>query len=454
MDEPHTAVTERAVTAVERPRRVVVGVAGSIAAYKAPFIVRLLRQAGHEVKVVATESALRFIGAPALAAVSGRAVSTGVFDDPAAVEHVAVAEWAELVVVAPASADLLARVRAGRADDMLTATILTSQAPVVLAPAMHTQMWVNPATRENVAVLRERGLTVIEPDSGRLTGKDSGVGRMPEPEQIVSQALAALTHAAAGFAGAQEASGEGDKRLQGRHVVISAGGTREPIDPVRYLGNRSSGRQGCALAAAAAERGARVTLVQAHVASDLLKALPAQVSVVAAGTAADMLRIVRDAARDADAVIMAAAVADYRPVTVATTKLKKQAPSGVENSGEAARFTRSTMSAMSIELTTNPDILAGLVSDPPRPGQIIVGFAAETGDENGDVLFHGRAKARRKGAHLLAVNAVGEELGFGDVPNAVVVLDAHGTEVARGQGSKMDVARLLISLTADLVNGA
>lgn len=445
MDEPHTAVSERAVTAVERPRRVVVGVAGSIAAYKAPFVVRLLRQAGHEVKVVATESALRFIGAPALAAVSGRAVSTGVFDDPAAVEHVAVAEWAELVVVAPASADLLARVRAGRADDMLTATILTCQAPVVLAPAMHTQMWVNPATRENVAVLRQRGLTVIEPDSGRLTGKDSGVGRMPEPEQIVSQALEVLTQPAVGFAGAQEALGEGDKRLQGRHVVISAGGTREPIDPVRYLGNRSSGRQGCALAAAAAEQGARVTLVQAHVASELLKALPAQVSVVAAGTASDMLRVVRDAARDADAdaVIMAAAVADYRPVTVAATKLKKQAPSGVEHSAEPA---------MSIELTTNPDILAGLVSDPPRPGQIVVGFAAETGDENGDVLFHGRAKARRKGAHLLAVNAVGEELGFGDVPNAVVVLDAHGTEVARGQGSKMDVARLLVSLTADLVN--
>ena len=442
MDEPHAAASERAVTAFEGPRRVVVGVSGSIAAYKAPFVVRLLRQAGHEVKVVATESALRFIGAPALAAVSGRTVSTGVFDDPAAVEHVAVAEWAELVVVAPASADLLARVRAGRADDMLAATILTCQAPVVLAPAMHTQMWVNPATRENVAVLRERGLTVIEPDCGRLTGKDSGVGRMPEPERVVSQALAALKQLA-DVAGAEDASGEGDRRLEGRHVVISAGGTREPIDPVRYLGNRSSGRQGCALAAAAAEQGARVTLVQAHVASDLLKALPAQVSVVAAGTASDMLRVVRDAARDADAVIMAAAVADYRPVTVAATKLKKQAPSGVEHSAEPA---------MSIELTTNPDILAGLVSDPPRPGQIVVGFAAETGDENGDVLFHGRAKARRKGAHLLAVNAVGEELGFGDVPNAVVVLDAHGTEVARGQGSKMDVARLVISLTADLVN--
>ena len=442
MDEPHAAASERAVTAFEGPRRVVVGVSGSIAAYKAPFVVRLLRQAGHEVKVVATESALRFIGAPALAAVSGRAVSTGVFDDPAAVEHVAVAEWAELVVVAPASADLMARVRAGRADDMLTATILTCQAPVVLAPAMHTQMWVNPATRENVAVLRERGLTVIEPDCGRLTGKDSGVGRMPEPEQVVSQALAALKQLA-DVAGAKDASGEGDRRLEGRHVVISAGGTREPIDPVRYLGNRSSGRQGCALAAAAAEQGARVTLVQAHVASDLLNALPAEVSVVAAGTASDMLRAVRDGARDADAVIMAAAVADYRPVTVAATKLKKQVPAEADHFGETA---------VSIELTTNPDILAGLVSDPPRPGQIVVGFAAETGDENGDVLFHGRAKARRKGAHLLAVNAVGEALGFGDVPNAVVVLDAHGTEVARGQGSKMDVARLLISLTADLVD--
>jgi len=442
MDEPHAAASERAVTAFEGPRRVVVGVSGSIAAYKAPFVVRLLRQAGHEVKVVATESALRFIGAPALAAVSGRTVSTGVFDDPAAVEHVAVAEWAELVVVAPASADLLARVRAGRADDMLAATILTCQAPVVLAPAMHTQMWVNPATRENVAVLRERGLTVIEPDCGRLTGKDSGVGRMPEPERVVSQALAALKQLA-DVAGAEDASGEGDRRLEGRHVVISAGGTREPIDPVRYLGNRSSGRQGCALAAAAAEQGARVTLVQAHVASDLLNALPAEVSVVAAGTASDMLRAVRDGARDADAVIMAAAVADYRPVTVAATKLKKQVPAEADHFGETA---------VSIELTTNPDILAGLVSDPPRPGQIVVGFAAETGDENGDVLFHGRAKARRKGAHLLAVNAVGEALGFGDVPNAVVVLDAHGTEVARGQGSKMDVARLLISLTADLVD--
>ena len=443
MDELHTAVSPRAATASEGPRRVVVGVSGSIAAYKAPFVVRLLRQAGHEVKVVATESALRFIGAPALAAVSGQAVSTGVFDDPAAVEHVAVAERAELVLVAPASADLLARVRAGRADDLLTATILTSQAPVVLAPAMHTQMWLNPATQDNVAVLRERGLTVIEPDSGRLTGKDSGVGRLPEPEQIVSEALAVLDRVPGTKDGAR--AGEYGGVLTGRHVVVSAGGTREPIDPVRYLGNRSSGRQGCALAVAAVEQGARVTLVQAHVASELLEALPPRVAVISAGTAHDMLHAVREAARDADAVIMAAAVADFRPVTVAAAKIKKQAFAGVDLDGEPA---------MSIELTANPDILTGLVTNPPRVGQVVVGFAAETGDDDGDVLFHGAAKARRKGAHLLAVNAVGEDLGFGDVPNAVVVLDAQGSEVARGQGSKMEVARLLIDLTAGLLHGS
>ena len=443
MDEFHTAVSPRAATASEGPRRVVVGVSGSIAAYKAPFVVRLLRQAGHEVKVVATESALRFIGAPALAAVSGQAVSTGVFDDPAAVEHVAVAERAELVLVAPASADLLARARAGRADDLLTATILTSQAPVVLAPAMHTQMWLNPATQDNVAVLRERGLTVIEPDSGRLTGKDSGVGRLPEPEQIVSEALAVLDRVPGAKDGAR--AGEYGGVLTGRHVVVSAGGTREPIDPVRYLGNRSSGRQGCALAVAAVEQGARVTLVQAHVASELLEALPPSVVVISAGTAHDMLHAVREAARDADAVIMAAAVADFRPVTVAATKIKKQASARVDLDGEPA---------MSIELTANPDILTGLVTNPPRVGQVVVGFAAETGDDDGDVLFHGAAKARRKGAHLLAVNAVGEDLGFGDVPNAVVVLDAQGSEVARGQGSKMELARLLIDLTAGLLHGS
>ena len=423
------------------PWRVVIGVSGSIAAYKAPFVIRRLRQAGHEVRVVATDAALRFIGAPALAAVAGRPVSSGIFDDPAAVEHVAVGEWADLVVVAPASADLLARVASGRADDLLTATILTTTAPVVLAPAMHTQMWANPATRENVATLQRRGLSIIHPDSGRLTGADSGEGRLPDPERIVAEALAVLADRRARRAGA---SGSG--ALSGRHVVVSAGGTREPIDPVRYVGNRSSGRQGVAAACAAAERGARVTLVAANVADDVLAVLatlPREVEVVAVGTAVELHDAVRRAARDADAVIMTAAVADYRPVEVSASKIKKH---GLQRGAAADGDARLT-----IELVENPDILASLVADPPRRDgerMLTVGFAAETGDAEGDVLAHGAAKARRKGADLLAVNAVGERLGFGDVPNSIVILDNRGYEVARVEGSKIDVARVLIDLVA------
>ena len=423
------------------PWRVVIGVSGSIAAYKAPFVIRRLRQAGHEVRVVATDAALRFIGAPALAAVAGRPVSSGIFDDPAAVEHVAVGEWADLVVVAPASADLLARVASGRADDLLTATILTTTAPVVLAPAMHTQMWANPATRENVATLQRRGLSIIHPDSGRLTGADSGEGRLPDPERIVAEALAVLADRRARRAGA---SGSG--ALSGRHVVVSAGGTREPIDPVRYVGNRSSGRQGVAAACAAAERGARVTLVAANVADDVLAVLatlPREVEVVAVGTAVELHDAVRRAARDADAVIMTAAVADYRPVEVSASKIKKHGlQRGAAEDGNAR---------LTIELVENPDILASLVADPPRRDgerMLTVGFAAETGDAEGDVLAHGAAKARRKGADLLAVNAVGERLGFGDVPNSIVILDNRGYEVARVEGSKIDVARVLIDLVA------
>ena len=452
MDEPHTTAGQRAAAASGRPRRVVVGVAGSIAAYKAPFVIRLLRQAGHEVKVVATESALRFIGAPALAAVSGQAVSTGVFDDPAAVEHVAVAEWAELVLVAPASADLLARTRAGRADDLLTATILATGAPVVLAPAMHTRMWLNPATRDNVAVLRERGLTVIEPDRGRLTGKDSGVGRMPEPEQIVSRSLAVLQGE---FGNDDAVEPDGSSRLlTGRHVVISAGGTREPIDPVRFLGNRSSGRQGCAIARAVAARGARVSLVSAHVEPGLLTQLPQAIEVVPVNTALELNDVVRHLCTDADAVFMAAAVADYRPAAVATTKIKKHS---LDNGDDGLDDETGIVPAPVISLVENPDILAGLVSDPPRSDggrTVVVGFAAETGDEDGDVLSHGVAKAWRKGADLLAVNAVGPALGFGDVPNAVVVLDAQGREVARASGSKDEVARALADLVAERLKSA
>ncbi|WP_311473403.1 bifunctional phosphopantothenoylcysteine decarboxylase/phosphopantothenate synthase [uncultured Actinomyces sp.] len=430
-------------------RRVVVGVAGSVSAYKAPTVIRLLRRAGHEVEVVATAAALRFIGAPALAAVAGGPVSTGLFDDPAAVSHVALGERADLVVVAPATADLLARVAAGRADDLLTATILTTRAPVVLAPAMHTQMWTNPATAENVATLRRRGLTVIDPDIGPLTGGDVGAGRLPEPERIVERALAVLggARAAATAPGADDAEDPaalapgGGAPLAGLRVVVSAGGTREPIDPVRYLGNRSSGRQGVALAAAAARAGADVVLVAANIGPEVLGLVPGGVEILPVGTALELRDAVRGAARDADAVVMAAAVADFRPARPLDVKLKKPppGPDGAEPVPPA------------LELVANPDVLAGLAADPPRPAPgrtLLVGFAAETGDETGDVLAHGAAKARRKGADLLAVNAVGPATGFGDVPNSVVVLDAAGAEVARAAGSKDEVARALIALIA------
>lgn len=425
-------------------RRVVVGVAGSVSAYKAPFVIRLLRRAGHEVEVVATAAALRFIGAPALAAVAGGPVATGLFDDPAAASHVALGERADLVVVAPASADLLARVAAGRADDLLTATILTTGAPVVLAPAMHTRMWTNPATAHNVATLRSRGLTVIDPDTGPLTGGDVGAGRLPEPERIVERALAVLDAARAADAadvGVGAGRGGDGAPLAGLRVVVSAGGTREPIDPVRYLGNRSSGRQGAALAAAAAAAGADVVLVAANIGPEVLGLVPDGVEIIPVGTALELRDAVRGAARDADAVVMAAAVADFRPACPLDVKLKKRPPG--PDGAEPAPPT--------LELVANPDVLAGLAADPPRPAPgrtLLVGFAAETGDDAGDVLAHGAAKARRKGADLLAVNAVGPATGFGDVPNSVVVLDAAGSEVARAAGSKDEVARALIALIA------
>ena len=434
-------------------RRIVVGVAGSVSAYKAPFVIRLLRRAGHEVEVVATAAALRFIGEPALAAVSGGPVATGLFDDPAAASHVALGERADLVVVAPASADLLARVAAGRADDMLTATILTTGAPVVLAPAMHTRMWTNPATAHNVATLRSRGLTVIDPDTGPLTGGDVGAGRLPEPERIVERALAVLdavgapagagdcADAARAADAADAGAGRGGAPLAGLRVVVSAGGTREPIDPVRYLGNRSSGRQGAALAAAAAAAGADVVLVAANIGPEVLALVPDGVEVIPVGTALELRDAVRGAARDADAVVMAAAVADFRPARALDVKLKKRPP-GPDGAQPAPP---------ALELVANPDVLAGLAADPPRPAPgrtLLVGFAAETGDDAGDVLAHGAAKARRKGADLMAVNAVGPATGFGDVPNSVIVLDAAGAEVARAAGSKDEVARALIALIA------
>ncbi|GIG24218.1 bifunctional phosphopantothenoylcysteine decarboxylase/phosphopantothenate--cysteine ligase CoaBC [Cellulomonas denverensis] len=389
--------------------RIVLGVAGGIAAYKAALILRLLTESGHDVRVVPTRAALEFVGRATWEALSGHPVSTEVFEDVADVPHVRLGREAELVIVAPATADLLARATHGRADDLLTATLLTATCPVVMAPAMHTEMWQHPATRANVATLRERGVHVIEPDSGRLTGADTGPGRLPEPEAIVAAALAAAA---------------GHRRdLAGRRVVISAGGTREPLDPVRFLGNRSSGKQGVALARAAWARGADVVLVGANLAVPA----PAGVRTVPVGSAAELRDAVRAEAAGADVVVMAAAVADFRPATGATHKIKKQ-PDGT---------------VPPLELVQNPDILAELAADRPRAGQVVVGFAAETGDAEGDVLHHGRQKARRKGADLLAVNAVGDGVGFGTAENTVTLLDGSGAEVGAASGSKDVVAHAI-----------
>lgn len=409
-------------------RRIVVGVSGSISAYKATFIIRQLRAAGHEVKVVASAAALKFIGESTLAALSGAPVASQLFSDAGAVEHVAIAEWAQLLLIAPASADLIAKLAVGRADDMLTTTALTTTAPIVISPAMHTQMWQHPATVANVETLRVRGVKVIEPASGRLTGKDSGPGRLPEPEQIVAQALEFLRQISQDLQFSQD--------LAGKHFVISAGGTREAIDPVRFLGNRSSGLQGIALARAAVERGAHVTLVAANIEAALLAQLPEQVEVVKVVSALQLRDAVHEAGRSAQVIVMCAAVADFRPKTYAGFKLKKSTDSG------------ETDKSYTLELVENPDILAGLAAQRLNEGQVIVGFAAETGDEHTSALEYGRRKALKKGADLLAVNTVGATSGFGDVANEIHVLDSHGQQVGHSAGSKLQVARDLVELIA------
>ncbi|UMG92624.1 bifunctional phosphopantothenoylcysteine decarboxylase/phosphopantothenate--cysteine ligase CoaBC [Nocardioides sp. TF02-7] len=364
---------------MDRPR-VVLGVSGGIAAYKACELLRRFTESGHDVTVVPTEAALRFVGAPTWAALSGKPVATEVWDDVHEVPHVRIGQAADLVVVAPATADLLAKAAHGLADDLLTNTLLTARCPVVLAPAMHTEMWENAATTANVATLRSRGVLVVEPAEGRLTGADTGKGRLPEPEDVFALCLDVLAR--------QGGPGEpaADLDLAGRHVVVSAGGTRERLDPVRFLGNRSSGRQGHALARAAAARGAAVTLVSANVSLPD----PAGVKVVRVESTAEMRDAVLTAAAGADAVVMAAAPADFRPVTTSGTKIKKAADG----------------SAPTIELEQNPDILKELSTHRPGPATVVVGFAAETGDETGSVLDLARAKLARKGCDLLVLNDV------------------------------------------------
>jgi phosphopantothenoylcysteine decarboxylase/phosphopantothenate--cysteine ligase len=384
--------------------RVLLGVAGGIAAYKSAELLRRLTETGHSVRVLPTASALEFVGAATFEALSGEPVHTGVFADVPAVPHVELGRQADLVVVAPATADLLARAAHGRADDLLTASLLTARCPVLFAPAMHTEMWEHPATRDNVALLRSRGAVVLEPASGRLTGADTGPGRLPDPAEIAEFARLLL-----------ERPDALPRDLEGRRVVVSAGGTREALDPVRFLGNRSSGRQGYALARVAAQRGATVVLVAAHTA-DLGD--PAAVEVVRAGSALELRQTMRGLATGADVVVMSAAVADFRPVALAEHKIKK-------NETEPDP----------VALATNPDILVELVGA-REPGQVIVGFAAETGDVAGDALHHGREKLARKGCDLLVVNAVGEGKAFEVPDNAGWLLGADGAESALPAGSK------------------
>ena len=390
---------------------VVVGITGGIAAYKAVAVVRALVLAGHDVHVVATDAALKFVGKPTLEAISRNTVHTDLYEGVAQVRHVAIGQAADLIVIAPATANTLAKLASGLADDLLGNTVLASTAPVVVAPAMHTEMWQNPATVANVELLRSRGIHVVGPAVGQLTGTDSGPGRMSEPDDIVAAALAVVA----------------PKDLAGRRIVVTAGGTREPLDPVRYIGNRSSGKQGLAIAMAAAARGADVTLVGANL--EVRAAASDSLRVVHVSTTLELEAAVAQAAAQADVVVMAAAVADYRPETVADAKIKK------ETQGDTLRLT----------LVKNPDILAGLAAN-RSPGQTIVGFAAETVEGRDELLDLGRAKIARKGADYLVLNRVGWTEGFATDGNAVIVLDRAGDIVSEASGSKASVAERILDL--------
>ncbi|MHA3723230.1 bifunctional phosphopantothenoylcysteine decarboxylase/phosphopantothenate synthase [Leucobacter sp. HY1910] len=492
---------------------IVLGVTGGIAAYKAVLLARLLVEAGHDVHVIPTDDALRFVGKPTWEAISRHPVTTSVHEDVASVRHVALGQGADLVIVAPATANTIARMTAGLADDLLGTTLLATRAPVLIAPAMHTEMWEHPATQDNMAILRARGVHVVGPESGRLTGDDSGAGRMSEPDQIAARAHELLSGGAGARAGAGAAGGgaaeadsayggvaaaggldpelddgfaagattalgaldadididadaegddaavapglapgaasaapwfaqeEGDpvpaQDLAGLRMLVTAGGTREPIDPVRYLGNRSSGRQGAAVAAAAALRGAKVVLLAANIDEAVLAPVRelAGVRVVPVGTAAELADAAQAAALGAQAVVMAAAVADYRVANRSEQKIRKE-----DSPGEAP----------TISLVENPDILVGLVRERVAD-QIIVGFAAETVESEEELLERGLRKLARKGVDLLAVNAVGWDAGFESADNTLMVLDADGHVVTRSSGSKRRVAdRLLDAVREEL----
>jgi phosphopantothenoylcysteine decarboxylase / phosphopantothenate---cysteine ligase len=405
---------------------VVLGVTGGIAAYKAAALLRLLTESGHDVTVVPTPNALRFVGAATWEALSGRPVAAEVFDDVAAVQHVRLGQQADLVVVAPATANSLANAAQGLSDDLLSATLLTARCPVILAPAMHTEMWEHPATQDNVALLRSRGALILEPASGRLTGTDSGPGRLPEPEEIYAAAVDALQRSTASSA----------LDLAGCHVVVSAGGTREYLDPVRFLGNRSSGKQGYALAATAVARGALVTLIAANVALPD----PAGVKIVKVESTEELRDAVLAAARSADAVVMAAAPADFRPRVPARHKLKKRADGDVEP----------------FDLEQTPDVLSELSQfrsvSPPGDGLVLVGFAAETGDERATVVELGREKLLRKRCDLLVVNDVSGGAVFGADDTSAVILRSTAEPITVEKSSKRALANQVWDCVVDVLS--
>jgi phosphopantothenoylcysteine decarboxylase/phosphopantothenate--cysteine ligase len=389
---------------------IVVGITGGIAAYKAVGVVRAFVLAGHSVQVVATDAALRFVGKPTLEAISRNPVHTDLYDGVAEVRHVAIGQAADLIVVAPATANFIAQLAGGFAADLLGNTILASTAPILIAPAMHTEMWQNAATVANILTITGRGIHIVGPAVGQLTGKDSGPGRMSEPDDIVAAAFA--------LAGRS-------RDLAGKRIVVTAGGTREPLDPVRFIGNRSSGKQGIALALAAVARGAEVTLIGANLEVDA----PGQVTVLHVGTTLELAEAVALAAADADVVIMAAAVADYRPESVAPAKIKK------ETQGDILQLT----------LVKNPDILHDL-SLSKRAGQVIIGFAAETEADPAALLELGRAKIARKGCDYLVLNSVGWTTGFATDGNAVTIIRASGDIVGEATGSKTTVANRILDV--------
>lgn len=404
--------------------RILLGVAGGIAAYKAAELLRRLKESGHDVTVVPTEAALAFVGAPTWAALSGHPVATDVFSNAEAVPHVALGRQSDLVIVAPATADLLARAATGRADDLLTNCLLTATCPVLFAPAMHTEMWQHPATRANVATLRERGAVVIDPASGRLTGADSGAGRLPEPDELAAIARSVLDRPEVAAAAAA-------RDLSGLRVLISAGGTREAIDPVRYVGNSSSGLMGYALARAAVLRGAQTHLVAANV--ELPS--PAGTTITRVRSTSDLQAEMTARATTADVVVMSAAPADFRPASAAPGKIKKE----------------SAEQTLELRLVQNPDILAGLVRTRTDPEQVIVGFAAETAGSPEELLELGRAKLARKRCDLLVLNAVGDGKVFGQADSEIRLLTCDRADTPEPlAGSKdtlahhiWDVARVL-----------